>query len=105
MKKFDYLVGMRREHYLSCEKLPEYVEVERVFNENSNLRQEIENIGQNVEVTLKKYDEASVRENNSKICPGKGDIYIYVGSSKEMREIEAKLGPDFKGIPYRIQNV
>lgn len=81
-------------HYLTCEQLPELVEVEAVLAEHQDMVLAIEAVHP---------DNAGVELDTS--CPGKGSLTIWYANRADREQIEAILDSDtFFGIPYNLNN-
>ena len=86
-----------RQHYLSCEDLPFYPQVEKVLAQHQDMVDKLKQLG------------ASKISGNEIRCPSfdgsyyfvKGDIEIDYHSRSERKAIENLLGGTFFGIPYR----
>lgn len=90
----DDVIYDNKNHYLTCEQLPQLSEVEVVLVSHKTTLAEIEQVnpglvGVDVDTT----------------CPGKGDLVFWYASHQNRVEIEKIIGGEtFFGIPYRLEN-
>ena len=89
---YEMIIDTRK---VSCDKLPNAKEVERILAEHTDTVEEIKNINPD-HVWL---------EIDSERCPGKADIMIYYATIKNRASIKKLIGDTFFGIPYRMFNV
>ena len=94
-KLYDEVVLDNKNHYLTCEQLPEASEVERVVENHQEIILEIKEVNPGfVEVWIDIYT-----------CPSKADILIEYPSHADKIAIEKIIGGgSFFGIPYRLKN-
>ena len=91
----DNLLYDNRNHYLSCEQLPDMSKVMQVVEVHQNLIQEIEQIKPGlVGVDIDTFT-----------CPGKADLIFWYGSHANRLTIEGIIDNEtFFGVPYRLHN-
>jgi len=94
-RAYDRFVLDNRNHYLSCQDLPEKSRVEKVVEKHQDVLQRIQQVA-----------PGSVGvEIDSSTCEGKADLLIWYGTHAQRIAIEKILSADtFFGIPYRLQN-
>jgi hypothetical protein len=91
---YDNLVLGNKVHFLSCDDLPLWSEVERVVAEHADTIQQIEQV-----------NPGFVWVEVAESCPGKADMVIWFGTQGDRLDIEEIIGGDrFFGIPYRMYN-
>ena len=84
------------DHFLSCEKLPTFVEVNRIVDEHEDVLEAIKDV--NPGFIFVEVDDST--------CPGRADIVISYGSHKDRLAIEKILGGHtFFGVPCRLRNI
>jgi hypothetical protein len=94
-RAYDRFILDNRNHYLSCQDLPEKSKVEKVVEQHQDVLQKIRQVA-----------PGSVGvEIDSSTCKGKADLLIWYGTHAQRIAIEKILSEDkFFGIPYRLQN-
>lgn len=95
-KLYDSIILDNKNHYLTCDELPDIQTVEKVFAKHKKEADEITKIGANISVAVSEFDNPN--------CKGKADIYIEYGSHDQRIKIEKIIGNTFFGIPYRMRN-
>lgn len=89
---YDSFILDNKNHYLSCEELPEFETVRKTFDRHRETAAAVEQVG----ATIGPYPHEE--------CTGKGDIFITYGAHNQRVEIEKIIGQDFFGIPVRMRN-
>lgn len=94
-KLYDEVVLDNKNHYLTCEQLPETSEVKQVVENHQEIILKIKEVNPGfVEVRIDTYT-----------CPDKADILIEYPSHADKIAIEKIIGGgSFFGIPYRLRN-
>ena len=91
----DDAIYDNRNHYFSCEQLPQLSQVESIVDEHQDLILRIEQVNPGF-VGI---------EIDTTTCSGKGDILFWYGSHRDRLAIETLIGETtFLGVPYRLQN-
>ena len=82
--------------YLSCDEMPELVDIEQTVEAHQDVVEQIENI-----------DPGFIRVyvSSSSSCPGKGILVIEYASHDDRMQIEALIGETFFGIPWKGLNI
>ncbi len=103
VKTYSNLVLVNSEQFLPCEQLPEIEKVEQKYEENQELRIQLQQISPNLAVSVER-DKAADIGLDTWQCPGKADILITVQSEEHRQNISQIVGNSFDGVPYRIIN-
>jgi hypothetical protein len=104
-KILDILTA-NKEHYLTCNELPDKTQVEEIFQKHNETIQQIKNLyPDRIEISVNTYNSNSSFNNRKLNCPEKADIIILLQTNEQRKKIEEILGKDFFGIPYRIINM
>jgi len=91
----DDAIYDNRNHYFSCQQLPQLSQVESTVAEHQDLILRIEQVNPGLVGV----------EIDATTCSGKGDIVFWYGSHRDRLSIEALIGEvTFFGVPYRLQN-
>jgi hypothetical protein len=94
------LILNNHEHYLPCEQLPFFPEVQKSLLKHQDIVNEIKQLG-GYDVSASEIKCPSV---DGKLYFIKGDILIQYHSRNQRMAIEKLIGDNFFGIPYRGEN-